>query len=132
MLIDSQKGYEKAAEVTDENYTLRSEFLQRSQERQQLVNDFQAQTRALGAEAQSDGGMLGSLHRAMTDFSSMFRSDEKAALGAIDDGEEQLADYIQDHMDDEISQPTRQLLQRAQMSAREGEAYTERMENFYS
>ena len=129
MLIDSQKGYAKAAEVTDDNYVLHAEFMERSQERAQLITDFQTQTQSLGAEPETDGGVLGTLHRAMTDFSSLFRDDEKAALGAIDDGEERLAEYIESKLDDDITPPTRGLLQNAHMSARAGEAYAERMEH---
>ncbi|RFB05671.1 PA2169 family four-helix-bundle protein [Parvularcula marina] len=129
MLIDSQKGYAKAAEVTDDNYVLHAEFMERSQERAQLITDFQTQTQSLGAEPETDGGVLGTLHRAMTDFSSLFRDDEKAALGAIDDGEERLAEYIESKLDDDITPPTRGLLQKAHMSARAGEAYAERMEH---
>ncbi|MEM9234545.1 MAG: PA2169 family four-helix-bundle protein [Pseudomonadota bacterium] len=130
MLVDSQKGYAKAAEVTDDNYSLRSEFVERSQQRQQLIGEFQNQTRTFGAEPETDGGMLGSLHRAMTDFSSLFRDDEKAALSAIDDGEERLAEYVSDKLEDnELNPQTRQLLQKAHMSARAGEAFADRMEN---
>lgn len=129
MLIDSQKGYAKAAEVTDDDYILHGDFVQRGHDREKLIAEFQLQTTSLGGEPETDGGMLGSLHRAMTDFSSMFRDDEKAALSAIDDGEEQLAKYIEGKLDEDITPETRSLLQKAHTSARAGEAFAERIEN---
>lgn len=128
MLIDSQKGYAKAAEVTEDNFTFSAEFQQRSVERARLVNEFQSQVRSFGEEPKTEGGMLGSLHRAMTEFSSMFQSDEKAALEAIDDGEEQLAEYIESKLDDdELDMRTRALLQNAHRAAKAGERFADRL-----
>lgn len=129
MLIDSCKGYEKAAEIADDNYAFKSEFQRRGQERAQLVTDFQNRTRALGGQPRTEGGALGSLHRAITDFSTLFRDDEKAALDAIDDGEEQLAEYVEGKLDDDgIDAESRTLLQRAHAAAKEGECFADRLE----
>lgn len=130
MLIDSRKGYEKAAEVSEDNFVFQTEFQQRAGNRANLVNDFQGRVRHLGGEAETDGGALGKLHRMMTDFSAMFRDDVKAALDAIDDGEEQLADTIEDKLkEDDLDVDTRVLLQRAHASAKEGERFADRMDD---
>lgn len=129
-LIDSQKGYQQAAEKVDENYALRSQFLQRADQRQQMINQFQTRVRTFGAEPQTEGGVTGSAHRMWNDFTSMFQSDEKAALNAIDDGEEFLAEQVEDKLDDnEIDMESRQLLRQAYASAKEGERFADRMED---
>lgn len=128
-LIDSVKGYEMACETCDDSYSLRSRFQQYAQERQQLVSEFQNQVRALGGEPVTSGGATGAVHRAMTQFSTIFRDDEKAALSAIDDGEDHLKSEIERVMErDNLNPETRSLLQRACQSAKEGECFADRME----
>lgn len=124
-LIDSHEGYKKAYEMTDENYGLRSEFIRRANEREQLVQQFQSQVRSFGGEPETSGGLLGSAHRSIMQFSSMFRDDEKAALGAIDDGEEYLADKIENCLNEKDlnDTQTRSLLQQAHSSAKQGERF---------
>lgn len=128
MLIDSQKGYEKAADVTEDDFSFRAEFQRRAADRRELVQEFQNRVNSLGGEAETDGGVLGSLHRAMTEFSSMFRDDTKAALEAIDDGEEQLAEHIERNLDnDGLDTDTRSLLQKAHQAAEAGECFADRL-----
>lgn len=127
MLIDSQKGYEKAAEVTEDNFAFAQEFQARAVERARMVNTFQTQVNQYGGEPKSEGGMLGKLHRMTTEFSAMFRDDQKAALEAIDDGEEQLAQYIESKLDEDgIDANTKMLLKQAHASAQAGEKFAER------
>lgn len=129
-LIDSQKGYENAAEAVDQSYALRNAFQERAQQRAQLVNQFQSQVRSYGEEPETDGGIAGSAHRAWQDFTSMFQSDEKAALNAIDDGEEYLVEQIEGKLkEDGLDMTSRDLLERAHASACEGENWADRMED---
>lgn len=129
MLIDSRKGYEKAAEVTDDNYAFKTEFQRRAQDRAALVTEFQNRVRTIGGEPRNNGGVLGSLHRASLEFSSLFRDNEKAALDAIDDGEEQLAETIESKLErEELDAETRALLQKAHTAAKQGECFAERLE----
>lgn len=126
VLIDSQKGYEKCAELADESFAFRSHFQMRASDRADLISRFQQHVRSLGGEPQTDGGTMGNLHRALTEFSSMFKDDKKAALEAIDDGEEHLADSIKDRLEkSEIQGQSRALLQEAYASARKGEAFAD-------
>jgi uncharacterized protein (TIGR02284 family) len=128
-LIDSHRGYKQAYEMSDDSSTLRSQFQTRMNEREALVADFQNHVRALGGEPVTDGGSAGAVHRGFTKFSSMFRDDEQAALSAIDDGEEHLAEEIQRKLnDDRLSPDIRSLLTRAHDSAVKGEAFAERNE----
>ena len=104
----------------------RSQFQKRASDRAALISRFQQQVRTLGGEPQTDGGTMGTLHRALTEFSSLFRDDKKAALEAIDDGEEHLADSIKDRLEKSgIQGQSRALLEEAYASAREGEAFAD-------
>ncbi len=126
VLIDSQKGYEKCAELADESFGLRSQFQQRANDRATLVSRFQAQVRTYGGEPQTEGGALGALHRGFTQFASVFKDDRKAALEAIDDGEEHLAKAIEDRLETpQLQSPSRTLLDEAYTSARSGEAFAD-------
>jgi hypothetical protein len=56
----------------------------------------------------------------------MFQDDRKAALEAIDDGEEHLADSIKDRLEkSEVQGQSRALLEEAYSSARSGEAFAD-------
>jgi len=128
VLIDSKKGYEKAYEMADDNYALKPQFLHRAQERGKLIDRFQAQVRSFGGEPQENGGMLGSAHRGWMQFTSLFEKDEKAALQAIDDGEDYLAEQVEERLKrDDIHGETRSLLNQAHQSARNGECFADEL-----
>lgn len=127
-LIDSQKGYQKVIELADESHGLRAKFAALAAERQDLITTFQTRVRELGEEPVTSGGAGGSLHRAWADFTSLFESDEKAALDAVDDGEDYLADRIDSKLkEDGLDQQTLDLLQRARASARYGEKFADEL-----
>lgn len=129
-LIDSCKGYETCADIADDSYALKAEFQRRQNERKQLISDFQYQVRALGGEPADDGSMTGAVHRGFTRFLSFFRDDEAAAISALDDGEEFLAEKIEDKLEDErLTVQTRDLLQRACSSAKDGERFADMLED---
>ncbi|MEO0870654.1 MAG: PA2169 family four-helix-bundle protein [Pseudomonadota bacterium] len=130
MLIDSQKGYEKAAEIVEDSHAFSTELTRRAADRATLVGAFQAEVRTLGGEPDTEGGLLGKAHRGFTDFASKFQDNRKAAFDAIDDGEDYLADRIEDKLEkDGLSQGTRDLLARAHGAAKEGERIADRMED---
>lgn len=125
-LIDSQKGYQKVAEVADENHALRAKFQKLSIERSDLITAFQTRVHEYGGEPVTDGGAAGAMHRAWTDFTSLFTSDEKAALEAVDDGEEYLAERAQSILKEKgLDAPAIELIQRAHNSARSGEKFAD-------
>lgn len=129
-LIDSCKGYEMCAEVANDTPALRQEFMRRKAERDALVSEFQSTVRQHGGEPEMDGSMSGAVHRGFTRFSSMFQSDANAAVEALDDGEEFLAEKIEDKLEDNVfSSPVSQLLQKAHTSAKSGERFAELVEN---
>ncbi len=129
-MIDSCKGYEKACELADDSHVLQSQFQQRASERRQLITEMQQKVRSLGADPTDDGGTMGAVHRGFTDFTSMFRDDEKAALSAVDDGEDHLIEEIESKLErEELTPDVRDLLQRAHASAKKGERFADRMDD---
>ncbi|WP_017931147.1 PA2169 family four-helix-bundle protein [Robiginitomaculum antarcticum] len=128
-LIDSCKGYETCADMSDDSYALRAEFNRRATERRALVNEFQHQVRTYGGEPKDDGSLSGVVHRGFTKFTGLFKDDEKAAVEALDDGEEFLAEKIEGKLDhDDLAPETRTLLKRAHSSARAGERFADLLE----
>ena len=125
-LIDSQKGYKKVSEIASDSYALRGKFMERETERNALIAAFQQRVSDLGGEPTTSGGIGGAMHRAWTDFTTLFQKDEKAALEAVDDGEDHLADKIESKMKTEgLDTATIELLGRALTSAREGERFAD-------
>ena len=130
LLIDSCQGYQKASELSDDNPSLQHEFQRRAADREALVTEFQTQVRGLGGQPVTDGGAAGKLHRGLFDFASNFRDDEKAAVNAVDDGEEYLANQIGEKLENgELTADARELLIKAQASAKSGESFAGKMEN---
>lgn len=128
-LIDSYKGYEKSIEISDDSYALRQNFQNRAKERAQLVNEFQNEVRQLGGEPKTEGTMLGKAHRAFESFTALFQDDERAAVSAIDDGEDYLAKKCEGCLEDTALAPkTRELVSRAHASARAGERFADMLD----
>lgn len=129
-LIDSHKGYETCVEVTDDSYALQTNFQERAERRAVLIREFQAEIQKLGGEPSTSGSVAGAAHRAWTSFTTVFADDEKAAIEAIDDGEEFLAEKIEGCLEYTELQPrTRELLQKAHADAREGERFADALDN---
>jgi len=128
-LIDSCQGYQTCADVSDDSYSLQTEFNRRQSERQQLINEFQGQVRQLGGVPAEEGSMVGAVHRGFTRFSSMFRDDEAAAISALDDGEEFLAEKIEDKLEDGMfDSTTESLLRKAHQSVKSGERFADMLD----
>lgn len=129
-LIDSCEGYETCRDVADDSHALQSEFSRRLAERQTLVREFQDLVRSLGGEPADSGSAKGAVHRGFLRFTTLFQDDEKAAISALDDGEEFLAEKIEDKLeDDRLGPESRQLLMRAMQSAQDGERFADRLDD---
>lgn len=125
-LIDSSQGYQACAEVCEDNYKLQSEFARRRKERNEIISEFQNHVRELGGAPAETGSLSGAVHRGFTRFSSLFRDDEVAAISALDDGEEFLAEKIEDKLKDYIvDNSTAELLTKAHLAAKKGERFAD-------
>lgn len=125
-LNDSCEGYQMCADILEDNSLLKNEFIQRKNQRQVLVNEFNRKITALGGEARDSGSAAGAVHRAYTKFVNVFKDDEEAAVDALDDGEEYLAEYIEKQRDEDgLTPDTLGLLNKAHASAKAGERFAD-------
>ncbi len=125
-LFDSCEGYQMCADIVEDNQTLKNEFLQRKSSRNFLVNEFKAKIASLGGEVKDSGSAAGALHRGYTKFLNIFKDDEEAAVDALDDGEEYLAEYIEKkRIEDGLRTDTLTLLNKAHASAKAGERFAD-------
>ncbi len=129
MLIDSQKGYEMARDMAKrDNPTAYTALANRADDRAKLVVRFQDEVRYRGETPETESGFMGEIHRAFTRFSGLFQSDTKAALEAIDDGEDHLAEQIEEILKENgLDERTHALLKTASLRAEQGEAFADRL-----
>ncbi len=129
ILIDSERGFRESANQLDSQYLLlKGELSTRAIQRNRLVQSFQQEVRNLGGEPETDGSLRGKVYQNFKKFTGLFKDDDKAALSAINDGEDYLSEYIQDKLEDneELTYNTRQLLKTAHRDSCEGERFAER------
>jgi len=131
-LIDSQKGYQTCSKLAKDflpgSSPIRSEFEQRAQQREDLISKFQEQVRAYGETPIDHGSTKGAVQRDFIKFTKLYKDNEKAALSAVDEGEEHLAHEIESQLskyEKDLSQPTRQLLKQAHQAAMSGNRLAE-------
>ena len=125
--IDSIDGYRRSAqEATQSRFS--AEFLQRAQEREEVVSQLRARVRELGGETRDDGSMLAAAHRAfLTLRDKITGSDDNAVIAEVDRGESYLnAKWEAALGDDQLSAETRSLIQQCYSSVRSGHERWER------
>ena len=85
---DGKEGYESASEATD-NVELKAIFLKYAAERKAYELELKAHLASHGGESEnSEGGILGAIHRTWIDIKEALSSKEdEAILGAIETGE---------------------------------------------
>lgn len=129
-LVDSCKGYQMCAEVSEDNLLLKKSFMKRHSDRQRLVGEFHSKITHLGGELNDTGTLAGSIHRGFTKFLSVFKDDTEAAVDALDTGEEHLAEYIAERIQEGgIAPEVAVLLNKAHASAVEGDRFTDLLED---
>jgi len=119
--IDSIKGYEESAKLVDSE-RFRELFRRRAEERQQVVEQLQAEVRRLGGNTEDSGSFLGKTHRLLEDLKAAITgNDEKAIINEVERGE----DYIKGKYEaalksDILSGECRAVVEQAFRSVREG------------
>lgn len=118
--LDSIDGYREAAKET-QNPTFRAMFEQRSFERQRVASELQGTVRQLGGEPEDDGSMLAKAHRAFLDIKHALSKDEQAVVNSVENGEDHIKSKFERAIEDrDLSATTRDTIQRAYASVREG------------
>jgi uncharacterized protein (TIGR02284 family) len=119
--IDSVDGYRRSAqEATNSRFS--SAFLERANEREQIVSKLRDEVRRLGGNPEDDGSVLAAAHRAFLSLKDKVTgSDDKAIVAEVDHGESYLNGKWETALQDgQLSQQTRQTIQQCYDSIREG------------
>ncbi len=120
-VIDSVDGYRRSAqEATSSRFS--AEFLERANEREQVVSQLRDRVRQLGGTPEDDGTVLAAAHRAfLTLRDRVTGSDDTAVVAEVDHGESYLDGKWQTALKDErLSTQTRSLIQQLYASVRDG------------
>ena len=119
--IDSVDGYRRSAqEATNSRFS--AEFLERSNEREQVVSQLRDRVRQLGGNPEDDGSVLAAAHRAfLTLRDKVTGSDDTAVIAEVDHGESYLNGKWETALrDDRLSVETRSIIQSCYDSVRDG------------
>ena len=119
--IDSVDGYRRSAqEATNSRFS--SSFLERANEREQVVSRLRERVRQLGGNPEDDGTVLGSAHRAFLSLrDKVTGSDDQSVIAEVDHGESYLDGKWQTALsDDRLTPESRSLIQELYSSVREG------------
>ena len=119
--IDSVDGYRRSAqEATNSRFS--AQFLERANEREQIVSKLRDEVRRLGGNPEDDGSVLAAAHRAfLTLRDKVTGSDDTAVIAEVDHGESYLNTKWETALrDDRLSPETRSLIQQCYDSVREG------------
>jgi uncharacterized protein (TIGR02284 family) len=126
--IDSVDGYRRSAqEATNSRFS--SEFLNRANEREQVVSQLRDAVRQLGGNPEDDGSVLAAAHRAFLSLKDKVTgADDTAIIGEVDHGETFLANKWEAALKDEqLSPQVRQIVQQGYDSVRQGRDTFRRM-----
>jgi uncharacterized protein (TIGR02284 family) len=119
--IDSVDGYRRSAqEATNSRFS--AEFLDRANEREQVVSQLRDRVRQLGGNPEDDGSVLAAAHRAFLSLRDKITGgDDSSVIAEVDHGESYLDGKWQTALKDGgLSTETRSLIQRNYDSVREG------------
>ena len=119
--IDSVDGYRRSAqEATNSRFS--AAFLERANEREQVVSKLRDEVRRLGGNPEDDGSVLAAAHRAFLSLrDKVTGSDDNAVIAEVDHGESYLNGKWETALsDDQLSAQTRSLIQQCYDSVREG------------
>jgi uncharacterized protein (TIGR02284 family) len=119
--IDSVDGYRRSAqEATNSRFS--SAFLERANEREQIVSKLRDEVRRLGGNPEDDGSVLAAAHRAFLSLrDKVTGADDTAVIAEVDHGESYLNGKWETALQDgQLSPQTRQVIQQCYDSVREG------------
>jgi uncharacterized protein (TIGR02284 family) len=119
--IDSVDGYRRSAqEATNSRFS--SAFLERANEREQIVSRLRQRVRELGGNPEDDGSVLAAAHRAFLSLrDKVTGADDESIIAEVDHGESYLSGKWETALqDDRLSAETRSLVQECYGSVREG------------
>lgn len=119
--IDSIDGYSESAEAADSS-RFAEMFRQRANERRAALTRLQAEVGRLGGNPEGDGTALAAAHRGFLHLKAAVTGrDDKAIINEVERGEDHIkAKYEAVLEDTDLSPETRQVIQEAYTSVKEG------------
>lgn len=93
--IDSAEGYDEAAKDA-QNPELKAIFLRRVAERMLAFRSLQSQVEALGGQAEDEGSLLASMHRAFVNLRAAVQSGDLAVVDEVERGEDRIKAKYED------------------------------------
>lgn len=118
--IDSVRGFERSAEDTP-NASFAAFFRDMARERQEVVAQLQAHSRAIGGSPTEQGSAAGTLHRRWEDLRAALGGGDTAVIQEVERGEDYLKEEFERAMNDSnVSEETRAVIIRCYESVRRG------------
>ena len=130
LMIDSFKGYKEAIDEADDSFALKQEFKDRAERRSVYIAEIQDYVRSLGGEPAVEGTARGAVHRGWINFANIFRDDEEGAVSSVQNGENYLAESIEDVLeDDDVDMKAKELLRKAHADVAAGRNFAALLED---
>ena len=130
LMIDSFKGYKTAIDEADDSFALKQEFVDRAERRSVYIAEIQDYVRSLGGEPAVEGTARGAVHRGWVNFANIFRDDEEGAVSSVQNGENYLAESIEDVLeDDDVDMKAKELLRKAHADVAAGRNFAALLED---
>lgn len=129
--FDSLEGYRNAAEKAD-SPQLKQALQQRAEQREQTLNQMNAQLEQQGDELVTKGTMTGEAHQMWQSITSMFESNDEAAAERVEEGEDYIKGKFESALNDDDLQPgEREVVQQCYAEICEGEQFGDMIERQY-
>lgn len=119
--VDSVDGYRTAA-ADSNSEQFRSIFIDRADEREDLILDMQTRVRELGGEPEDEGTALAGAHRVFLNLrNAVTGSDDAAVVAEVERGEDHIKSKFETALaDDRLTGETRDLVRECFASVRQG------------
>lgn len=130
--FDSVEGYRKAAEKA-EDLAIRRAFERRAEQRSRILEKMNNALQAKGEEPITSMSVAGSVHQTFLKITEAFSDSTEAAIERVEEGEDYIAEKFEDALKrDDLDAETRSLLEFAFRDIREGERFSDMLEERYA
>ncbi|RJY08372.1 ferritin-like domain-containing protein [Aurantiacibacter aquimixticola] len=129
--FDSVEGYRKAAEKA-ESPQLKQALQQRAQQREQTVQQMNAEIARQGGELVTKGTMTGEAHQMWMSITDAFENGDEAAAERVEEGEDYLKGKFESALeDDDLDPQSRSVVQQCYAEISEGEQFGDMISKQY-
>jgi uncharacterized protein (TIGR02284 family) len=109
---DGAQGFKTAAEGLKDQQ-VKSQFLEYSRQREQMVRELQDEVRRLGGAPEQSGSVSGSLHRGWMNIKSVVTGkDDNSIIAEAERGEDVAKAVYEKALKEQVPETTRALIQR--------------------